>query len=124
MSSTREHAVTAHPPAHTPLDGHDPYTSVQRSAEFQELRRRYRGFVFPVTAGSLLSYFLYVVLAAYTPGFMGQKAVGNVTVGLLLGLLQFAMTFGVTTAYVRYADRVLDPLSARIRQRMEAGGAR
>ena len=43
-------------------------------------------------------------------------------VGLLLGLAQFATTFGVTSAYVRYADRTLDPRSAKIREEMEAEG--
>ena len=100
------------------------YTSVWRSTEFRDLRRRYRRFVIPVTVVSLLWYFLYVFLAAYAAGFMGRIVAGAVTVGLIMGLLQFVSTFGVTALYVRYADRVLDPLASRIRERMEAGGLR
>jgi uncharacterized membrane protein (DUF485 family) len=100
------------------------YLAVQRSPEFQDLRRRYRGWVLPVTVVSLLWYFAYVLLAAYAGGFMSQRLFGNINVGLVLGLLQFVTTFGVTAAYVRYADRVLDPASARIREKWEAGGAR
>jgi uncharacterized membrane protein (DUF485 family) len=98
--------------------------AVQESPEFQDLRRRYRGWVLPVTVVSLLWYFAYVLLAAYASGFMGQKLVGNITVGLVMGLLQFVTTFGVTAAYIRHADKVLDPASARIRDEWEAGGAR
>jgi uncharacterized membrane protein (DUF485 family) len=108
--------------------GHVPPTSreaqfvaVQQSPEFQELRRRYRGWVLPVTAGFLVWYFLYVVLAAYFPDFMGQKVVGNINVGLIMGLLQFVTTFGVTALYIRHAEKVLDPISARIRGQMEGG---
>jgi len=91
------------------------YLDVQSTPEFQELRRRYRGWVLPVTAAALVWYFLYVGLAAYASGFMGQKVLGNVNIGLLLGLGQFASTFGVTALYIRYANRVLDPISDKIR---------
>jgi uncharacterized membrane protein (DUF485 family) len=98
------------------------YIDVQKSPEFQDLRKRYRGFVLPVTAVSVLWYFLYVLLAAYATDFMGTKVLGNINVGLILGLLQFVTTFAVTSAYVRYADRVLDPRSASIRDTMEEKG--
>jgi uncharacterized membrane protein (DUF485 family) len=42
----------------------------------------------------------------------------------VMGLLQFVTTFVVTTLYVRFAGRVLDPVSARIREEMESGGPR
>jgi uncharacterized membrane protein (DUF485 family) len=97
------------------------FMTAQRSPEFQGLRRRYRGWVIPVAVVSLLWYFLYVLLAAYAPGFMGQKVAGNINVGLIMGLLQFVSTFGVTALYVRFADRVLDPATARIREEIEGG---
>jgi uncharacterized membrane protein (DUF485 family) len=97
------------------------FVAVQRSAEFQDLRRRYRGWVLPVAAASLLWYFAYVILAAYAKDFMSQKVVGNINVGLVMGLLQFVSTFGVTALYIRYADRVLDPATARIRDEIEGG---
>jgi uncharacterized membrane protein (DUF485 family) len=98
------------------------YIDVQKSPEFQDLRKRYRGFVLPVTAVSVLWYFLYVGLAAYATDFMGTKLFGNINVGLVLGILQFITTFAVTSVYVRYADRVLDPRSAAIRDTMEEKG--
>lgn len=116
MSSKQDQGA----PLPTPSEAR--YIAVQKSPEFQDLRRRYRRWVLPVTAISLLWYFLYVALAAYATDFMGTKLFGNINVGLVMGLLQFVTTFGVTWAYVRYADRVLDPLSTRIREEMEAEG--
>lgn len=116
MATARDQGV----PAPTPTEAR--YIAVQKSPEFQDLRRRFRRWVLPVTAISLLWYFLYVALAAYATDFMGTKLFGNINVGLVMGLLQFVTTFGVTSAYVRYADRVLDPRSARIREEMEAEG--
>ena len=122
MSSTHDRDVPVGGGGTTAREDH--YLRVWRSAEFRDLRRRYRRFVIPVTVVSLLWYFLYVFLAAYVPAFMGRRLVADVTVGLVMGLLQFLSTFGVTALYVRYAERVLDPAAARIRAEMEAGGLR
>jgi uncharacterized membrane protein (DUF485 family) len=104
------------------VEREDYYLAVQQSGEFQDLRRRYRGFVLPVTGGALAWYFLYVLLAAYAPAFMGRPVIGNINIGLILGLLQFVTTFAITAVYIRYAERVLDPASSRIREHMEQGG--
>jgi uncharacterized membrane protein (DUF485 family) len=97
------------------------WEEVQNSAEFVELRRRLRSFVFPMTAAFLAWYLLYVLMATYARGFMSEKLFGNITVGLVFGLLQFVSTFLITWAYVRYADRRLDPLAAQLRERLEGG---
>ena len=68
------------------------YAEVQQSTEYQELRRKFRRFVFPMTALFLAWYFLYVLLAAFAPEFMAIKLFGNINVGLVLGLGQFAST--------------------------------
>ena len=107
-------------PPPTPMEAR--YIAVQKSAEFQDLRSRYRRWVIPVAVVSILWYFLYVFLAAYAVDFMGTKLFGNINIGLVMGLAQFVTTFGVTSAYVRYADKNLDPRSAKIRDEMEAEG--
>ena len=97
------------------------YAAMQESADFQELRQRYRGWVLPVAAASLAWYFLYVLLADYAHDFMSTKVWGNINVGLLLGLAQFVTTFAITMLYVRYADRNLDPLADELRDNFEGG---
>ncbi|PPK66304.1 DUF485 domain-containing protein [Actinokineospora auranticolor] len=99
----------------------DTWEEVHASAEFVELRRRLRRFVFPMTVLFLVWYLVYVLLADYAHGFMATRLVGNLNVGLLLGLLQFVSTFVITSRYVRYADRKLDPLATRIRETVEGG---
>lgn len=92
---------------------------LQGSADFAELRRRLRVFVFPMTALFLAWYLLYVLLADYASGFMSTKLFGNINVGLVVGLLQFVSTFLITWGYVRYANRKLDPMADRIRGEIE-----
>ncbi|GAA2177995.1 DUF485 domain-containing protein [Arthrobacter parietis] len=111
--------------------GHDPsapgappsasvdFTEVQQRPQFQELRKRHRSFVFPMAAAFLLWYFLYVLLADYAHEFMSTPVWGNVNIGLLLGLLQFVSTFGITMWYVSYANRRLDPIAEELRNDLE-----
>lgn len=115
MSSTDQD-----PPPTPPSAGPD-WTEIQDSAEFTELRRRLRGWVFPMTAAFLVWYLLYVLLSAYAHGFMNTKLFGNISVGLVFGLLQFVSTFVITSLYVRHANRKLDPVSEKIRHDIEGG---
>ena len=87
----------------------DAYLALQSTDEFQALRKKFRGFVFPMTGFFLAWYFLYVLLSIFAPGFMGQKVAGNITIGLLFGLGQFVTTFAITFLYARWANREFDP---------------
>jgi uncharacterized membrane protein (DUF485 family) len=97
------------------------YVETERSEEFQELKRRHRGIVMPLTVAFLAWYFLYVLMAAYAHDFMSEKIAGNITVGLVFGLLQFVSTFVITAIYVRYANKHLDPVAEDIRAKLEGG---
>ena len=100
---------------------HDPvYDELHASAEFAELRRRYRGFVFPATIAFLTWYLLYVVLSNWAGDFMGKQVVGNVHVALVFGLLQFVTTFLLAWLYSRYSTAKLDPLARELDERFIA----
>ncbi|MEU4250114.1 DUF485 domain-containing protein [Amycolatopsis sp. NPDC026612] len=93
------------------------YPAIQASPEFVSLRRRFRGFVFPMSFAFFAWYMTYVLLAAYAHDFMSRKVFGQVNVAILLGLGQFASTALVTWLYLRYARRRLDPQVAALRAR-------
>jgi uncharacterized membrane protein (DUF485 family) len=99
------------------------YEQVQASPEFADLRSRLRRFIFPMSAAFLAWYLLYVLLATYAPQFMAIKVLGNINIGLIIGLLQFVTTFLITTLYVRYANRVLDPAAKQLRERIEGSSS-
>ena len=107
-----------------PIDADDlvadiDFPAAQRSPEFQELRKTHRGFVFPLAVAFLVWYLLYVVLAMYAPQLFAIRVIGNVNLGVVLGLLQFVTTFAITGAYVAFANRKLDPKATAIRERLE-----
>ncbi|KAB8185748.1 DUF485 domain-containing protein [Nonomuraea phyllanthi] len=95
------------------------YEQVQESSEFQDLKRRFRAWTFPMTVAFLVWYLLYVVLSGWARGFMGIKIVGEINVGLVFGLLQFVSTFLIAWAYSRHAERKLDPIADKLRHEVE-----
>jgi uncharacterized membrane protein (DUF485 family) len=50
---------------------------------------------------------------------MSHKLVGNINIGLVLGLGQFASTFAITMIYARWADRQFDPTADKLRAKIE-----
>lgn len=94
------------------------FIDMQASPEFQELRRRLRSFVFPMTGFFLIWYVVYVLLSTYASDFMSIEVFGNINLGLLLGLGQFVTTFVITGIYVKFANRELDPRAEALRNEM------
>jgi uncharacterized membrane protein (DUF485 family) len=103
------------------------YLAAQDSPEFVELKRRFRRFAFPMTVAFFAWYLLYVLLSTYAPDFMSTEVLGNVNLGILLGLAQFVTTFVITHLYVAHANKRTDPIADEMRERLEAhefaGGA-
>jgi len=97
------------------------YETVRASRDFWTIRRRFESFIVPACVTFLVWYFLFVIIAVFAPGFMRVDVFEDVNVGLCFGVLQFVSTFAIALAYRRWAQRRLDPLSERLRQRLEAG---
>ncbi|QGF22513.1 DUF485 domain-containing protein [Raineyella fluvialis] len=125
------------PKHHAPLpeiwdkdrDGHhDPegidFIAVQNSAEYRALRTSHVRFAFPMVITFVGYYFVFVLLSTYAPAFMGARIAGSyIPWGVPLGLLAFASTWFVTWAYVRHANKNLDPRSTALREALEKKAA-
>ncbi|TCP47916.1 uncharacterized membrane protein (DUF485 family) [Tamaricihabitans halophyticus] len=102
-------------------DNRPDFLQIQQSSEFRELRGRLRRFVFPLTLAFFAWYLTYVLLAAYAHDFMSIKILGEINIGIVLGILQFFSTIAITTWYVRFAKKRLDPQVELIRKQAGAG---
>jgi len=119
------------PAPRTNGDGRSPQTSTidwtaaARTPEFRELVRRRRRFVVPATIFFLAWFIGFIVLAGYAPDFMGEEFLTDgLTVGYVLALSQFLMTWGLAWLYLRKADSEFDPLAQRAaREALRAGQA-
>src|SRR4051795_10785568 len=116
------------PEPHGQASRHDPiYDELHEAADFIELRRRFRRFVFPATAAFLSWYLLYVVMSNWADDFMSKQVVGHINVALVFGLLQFVSTFLIAWLYSRYMNRNVDDLARDVELRYNeqiGGGAR
>ena len=74
-----------------------------------------------MTAVFLVWYGAYVLASTYAPEFMATRAIGEVSIGMLWGFGQFLSTFVITWLYIRHANRRIDPLAGKLRERLEAG---
>ena len=100
---------------HDQAERHDPvYDRLHATPEFQELKKRHTSFVLPATIALLSWYLLYVVMSMWAHDFMSRQVVGNINVGLVFGLLQFATTFLIAWLYARYMTAKVDPLAREI----------
>lgn len=97
------------------------YEAVRASRDFWTIQRRFGSFVVPACALLLFWYFLFVIVAVFAPGFMRISVFGAVNVGLCFGVLQFVSTFALALGYRRWARHRLDPLTDRLRRRLEGG---
>jgi uncharacterized membrane protein (DUF485 family) len=76
--------------------------------------------VVPATVFFLAWYLGFIALAGYAPDFMGREFLADgLTVGYMLALSQFALTWGLAWLYLRKSDRELDPLAERAARRAE-----
>ena len=114
----RASSTTAPPSGRENASG---YEAVRASRDFWTLRRRFGSFVVPACILFITWYFLFVIIAVFAPGFMRISVFGDVNVGLCFGMAQFVSTFAIALGYRRWAQRRLDPLSDRMRHRLEGG---
>ena len=93
------------------------WRAIEESPEFRELTRRKKAFVVPATIFFMVWYFGFIVLCGYASDFMGREFLADgLTVGYVLALTQFVMSWALAAMYVRRANRVFDPLAARVRE--------
>ncbi|UUU19903.1 DUF485 domain-containing protein [Streptomyces sp. DSM 40750] len=87
--------------------------------EFRSISAAYRRFGILATSLSVGGFLAYVLLSSFVPGVMNQRLIGHLTLGLTLGLAQFAV-MGVTAyLYVRHMRKNFDPVARRLRTHLE-----
>lgn len=89
------------------------WRAVEESPEFRELVRRRRAFVMKATIAFMGVFLTYLVLISFAPGTMGTELTDGLPIAWLAAMAQVLLTWIVAWAYLRFADRVLEPLERR-----------
>ena len=94
------------------------WVETQNSAEFKELRKKFRNFAFPVTVAFLAWYFAYVLLTALAGVWVSGVVGPSIIFAVVLGVLQFASTFLIMWLYERHSSKTLDAASDALRDKV------
>jgi uncharacterized membrane protein (DUF485 family) len=123
MSGTRRFERKGQPSAAQSVD----WLAVERSPEFQELVRERRRWLTPMTIVFLVGSLGYLLLAAFVPGVMGWQIVDGLPFAWISAVCMVLLTWVLTFAYLRKADRDFEPLEERaaaVAERTTEGAAR
>ena len=88
------------------------------SREFRDLvRRRWRVSI-ALTAALFVVYYGYILLIAADKPLVARRIGEVTTLGIPLGVAVILLSWALTAAYVLWANRVVDPEVARLRDRL------
>ena len=116
-------AVRADRAATAPADGATDsvdWTRIERSEDFRELTSRRNRFITAASAVTFTAFGVYLALAVFAHGVMGTIVLGGVPLAWPVAMSQVLLTWVVTWAYLRKADREFAPLEQRIVERATA----
>jgi uncharacterized membrane protein (DUF485 family) len=109
MSGTRRFERSGQPARGQSLD----WLAIERSPEFQELVHERRRFLRPATIVFLVGSIGYLLLAAFVPGVMGWQIADGLPFAWIAAVCMVFLTWVLTWAYLRKADRAFEPLEQR-----------
>jgi len=102
-------------------DQHRGNLQLLEDPEFKDLVSRKNRISIQLTAVTLIIYYGFIYLIAFKRDLFGAKAVGNVTVGILLGIGVILACWLLTGVYVRWANRNYDSMVARLQEKARHG---
>ena len=95
------------------------YVALGRGHGFLRLHKRFATSTALIVTVFFGCYGSYVAMSVFARNVMDRPLVGNINLGLALGLLQFASTFLIAWLRGRYSRVSLDPLAERLRTEIE-----
>jgi uncharacterized membrane protein (DUF485 family) len=103
------------------MDGADDRSRLLDDPEFRALAGAKDRISAILTAATLVVYFGFILLIAFQRDLFGRKAIGNVTVGILLGIGVIVASFVLTGIYVRWANSKYDAMIDTVRRKAGHG---
>jgi uncharacterized membrane protein (DUF485 family) len=93
---------------------------IERSEDFRELTSRRNRFIAAASGLTFMAFAVYLGLAVFAHGVTGTTILGGIPLAWPLAMTQVLLTWVVTWAYLRKADREFAPLEERIAERAGA----
>ena len=91
--------------------------------DFKDLVKRKNSISTRLTIATLVVYYGFIFLIAFKRDLFANKAAGNVTLGVFLGIGVIIACFALTGVYVRWANRNYDAMVDRLKQKAGHGAS-
>jgi uncharacterized membrane protein (DUF485 family) len=96
---------------------------VEKSYEYQEMLKRRRALIAPLSFLTLGIYYAFILALAFFPEALSVRiGEGVTTIGIWLGLGVIFATFAITAIYVHQANKKVEGLLTGIQSRFREGG--
>ena len=94
---------------------------IRQLPEYAELTKARKKIVWPLSIAVIAAYFALILAIAFYPASLSAPVGDGVTsLGILLGIGIIVYCMVITGIYVAYANRVIEPLTRTIAQKMGA----
>lgn len=90
---------------------------IRQMPEYIALTRARKKIVWPLSIATIMAYFALVLTIAFAPQVLGTP-IGNASIGIVLGLGIIFLCLVITGIYVAYANRIIEPLTRAIVQKV------
>ncbi|MBD3791899.1 MAG: DUF485 domain-containing protein [Campylobacterales bacterium] len=98
---------------------HEQVEQVKNNPKYQELVSKRSRFAWTLSIIMLVIYYLFIMLIAFEPEFLGMKTGdGVMTIGIPIGIAIIVIAFALTGIYVRRANGEFDRLSQQIKDEL------
>ena len=99
------------------MDGAPDHSKLLEDPEFRALAGAKNLISWILTGAMLVVYFGFILLIAFNRDLFAEKAFGNVTKGIVLGIGVIVISFILTGVYVRWANSKYDAMTDAIRRK-------
>jgi len=103
------------------MDGATDHAKLLEDPEFRSLAAAKNRVSAILTAATLLIYFGFIFLVAFNRDVFSRRVIGNVTVGVMLGVGVIVASFILTGIYVRWANSKYDAMIETVRRKAGHG---
>lgn len=88
--------------------------AIEAAPRFQRLHKVKMRFLWSLLLLAAIYYFLLPIGTAYFQDVLHMKVWGVINVGILFALSQFVVVGIIAVAYVKFANRVFDPMAQEL----------
>uniref|UniRef100_A0A7C4AJJ2 DUF485 domain-containing protein n=1 Tax=Thermodesulfovibrio aggregans TaxID=86166 RepID=A0A7C4AJJ2_9BACT len=91
------------------------------SAEFKALVKAKKTISLTLASIELLIYFGFIWLIAYEKEFITKKILGNINLGIVMGIGVILLSWILTGIYVIWVNKIYDERMTAIKKKLEEG---